>query len=194
MEIFLKPNLEDILPWLERRKGKKKFFLWSSFKDKVAREVSKVMNFAEPQGNFKEVPITYCPLRINDWSINSKDLTSLLEDKPHRGLFLAVTLGIRLDQKIAAWQKKGEIEKAFIWDGIGSYLAEESIKELNKRIKYRFAQKEKRLTSRYSPGYGDWNLNIQGKILSLFPELKIKVNRENLMIPQKSITAFCGIL
>ena len=57
-------------------------------------------------------------------------------------------------------------------------------------------EKEKTLTNRCSPGYGDLPLSLQPHLLSALNAnklLHITLSDTLLMIPQKSITAIVGI-
>lgn len=48
---------------------------------------------------------------------------------------------------------------------------------------------------RYSPGYGDLDLEIQPKLLKLLDgeQIGITTNSSHLLLPQKSITALIGL-
>jgi cobalamin-dependent methionine synthase I len=51
------------------------------------------------------------------------------------------------------------------------------------------------LTMRYSPGYGDWNLDVQPEILATLDSGRIRLtsNISHILIPEKSVTAIIGI-
>ena len=51
-------------------------------------------------------------------------------------------------------------------------------------------------TPRFSPGYGDWSITEQARIIRLLDgqrQIGLNVTKDSLMIPRKSITAVIGI-
>lgn len=109
---------------------------------------------------------------------------------------LAVTIGDKLEAKVNHYFANNQFTKATVLDAIGSIAAEEVANYITTLI----SKKAKDinlpyLTMRYSPGYGDLELDIQPKLLKLLKEdkLGIKTNSSHLLIPQKSITALIGL-
>ena len=79
----------------------------------------------------------------------------------------------------------------FVYDAVGSALAESVCDEAEKMIK-----KNLKCRPRFSPGYGDFPLSVQRDVLSLVNAERlvgITLTDTNLMLPQKSITAILGI-
>jgi len=105
----------------------------------------------------------------------------------------AATLGIKTDKKISYYQKM-DMKKALIYNACANAYIEEamenSLKELNNSFNdYKF-------TFPFSPGYGDLNLEVQKKILNFLETEKtigLYLSSTNIMIPEKSITAFTGM-
>ena len=76
-------------------------------------------------------------------------------------------------------------------DAVASAMAETVMDMLNNSLK-----ENNNLSPRFSPGYGDLELDFQRQILSVLCAdriLGIKLGDNLLMTPQKSITAICGI-
>jgi len=51
-------------------------------------------------------------------------------------------------------------------------------------------------TPRFSPGYGDWPITEQSRIIRLLDgqrQIGLNVTKDSLMVPRKSITAVIGI-
>ncbi|TDX52376.1 hypothetical protein [Orenia marismortui] len=81
-------------------------------------------------------------------------------------------------------------------DAIASIAAEEVANEINQIIVQR--SKELNLphqTMRYSPGYGDLEIDIQPKLLAVLDgeKLGISATKTCILQPEKSITAIIGL-
>ncbi len=103
---------------------------------------------------------------------------------------MAVTLGMQTERFLHRLAILSPA-KHFTADALASAYAEAAADFANGIL-----FKEKRLTKRFSPGYGDLPLSIQPQLISLTEAnkyLHISLNESLLMIPQKSITAILGI-
>lgn len=102
----------------------------------------------------------------------------------------AVTLGMQNER----WLHRLSLlspAKHFLSDALSSAYAEAAADYANALL-----EKEKTLTNRFSPGYGDLPLSLQPHLLSALNAnklLHITLSDTLLMIPQKSITAIVGI-
>ena len=107
-------------------------------------------------------------------------------------VILAATLGTEADRRIAAAQTVS-ISEALSLDTI----ANEAIEQVCKHAQAEIATKYNITAKRFSPGYGDFPLDIQPKILEALDAQKrigLYCNAGNLLIPMKSVTAFMGVL
>ena len=103
---------------------------------------------------------------------------------------MAVTLGIDIDRLIVRLSATAKAE-AFVADALASAYAEALADEVNRII-----GKDVNLRPRFSPGYGDFDLSFQAKILEYLKADKlagIKLCENYMMTPRKSVTALCGI-
>jgi len=110
-------------------------------------------------------------------------------------IFMAVTIGPGIDEKIKEETEVGRMERAVIFDVIGSEAVEAVANSLNSLLDTEARHARSFLTMRFSPGYGDLTLDFQRQIydeLKLY-EMGIKINEKNLLYPQKTITAVIGI-
>ena len=128
-------------------------------------------------------------------TFSSQDIANLLASQD-QVVLLAVTIGPQLEERVTKLFANDQLTKATILDAIGSVAVEEAANQLNQKI----AKKAEKiglpsLTMRYSPGYGDLDLENQPQLLDLVQgqELGIKTNDSFLLIPQKSITALIGL-
>lgn len=108
---------------------------------------------------------------------------------------MAVTLGERLNKKIAYYQYHN-LTKATVLDACASAYIELICDDITEEIAQQQCQKNKFITSRFSPGYGDLPLTIQQSLIDLLQaDIKIGlfVNGYNLLFPRKSVTAVIGV-
>ena len=73
---------------------------------------------------------------------------------------------------------------------------EEAADDLERQIKEKVRSEGKYLTNRYSPGYGDFPIEVQRQLLDYLNAgraIGLTLTPTNLMVPRKSITAVLGI-
>lgn len=117
----------------------------------------------------------------------SKDIKRLLTGCDEIILF-AATVGSGIDRLIIANRRISPV-KSLVFDALGSERAEALCDKFQTSLPFD-------TTPRFSPGYGDFSLEIQKEIFSfLKPENKIglTLNEKLLMSPNKSVTAIMGI-
>lgn len=109
-------------------------------------------------------------------------------------VLMAVTLGIEVDNIIRKTQIT-DMAKAVILDTGASILIEQQADEFEAYIRQQLKDNIY-MTSRFSPGYGDWSVTEQQKIIHMLDASRrvgLNVTKDSLMIPRKSITAVIGI-
>lgn len=127
-------------------------------------------------------------------SLNSEKVSNVLSNCERVAVF-AVTIGSRLEQKIATCTEAGETFEAFTLDAYGSAAAEVLADHLSQHVKNIVQVDGKKTTDRYSPGYCDWSLDEQDTIFGVLKcdEMTIKLNNSKMMIPRKSISGIIGV-
>lgn len=120
----------------------------------------------------------------------------ILEHLKHSSMcsVIAVTLGSNVDTKIGYYEKIN-LTKALILDACASTAIEWVCDEVQKKIKKEAEKRNLGITYRYSPGYGDFSIDIQPKIINALEAQKIiglTVNENNILIPRKSVSAIIG--
>ncbi len=125
------------------------------------------------------------------YSRNIADLTSRSDEC----YLLAATLGHEVDRQITIAQKKNMFDGLAL-DACASvridafidyFIKEEIISELHDG---------EFLTPRFSPGYGDLNMNVTEDIIAILNATKhigLSVTRSMMMTPIKSVTAIIGL-
>ena len=91
--------------------------------------------------------------------------------------------------------KGGDPLKGYIYDIIGSEVAESATDLVQKHIQLKMKETGRRITNRFSPGYCGWNVNEQVKLLKLMPYnfCGITLTPSALMLPVKSVSGFIGL-
>lgn len=104
------------------------------------------------------------------------------------------TVGAAIEPMIDAYFKSGEFTRAIILDAIGSAAVEYVADTIN-QYTYAAAHRQKHyLVSRFSPGYGDWDLSIQKELVHAAggQAIDIQVTESSLLIPRKSVSGIIG--
>ncbi len=122
-------------------------------------------------------------------SVRSVSLSRSLEGCSE-AYVIALTLGIGVDRLINTLSVTSGAQ-AFVADAIASALAESAAEYVNSILKQKSV-----IRHRFSPGYSDFALSWQSEVLSYLNAdrlLGIKLGKNMIMTPRKSITAICGI-
>ena len=126
--------------------------------------------------------------------LSGSDISDLLK-ACRRCILLAVTIGSSADRLIRKAQISS-MSDAVILDFCASSAVEELCSRINSDLEREFEEKGFYLTDRFSPGYGDLPLGLQGEICRVLrtdKRLGLTVSAGGMMIPSKSITAVIGI-
>ena len=128
-----------------------------------------------------------------DVKIPSKDLARNLRECSQVVIF-ASTLGPQCDQLIRRTQVKDQV-KAAVFQATGAMYIEKCVDLLNEQIKDEAQAQGKSVRPRFSPGFGDVNLEVQKDFFRLLPCSRIGLTLMDTLImsPEKSVTAFIGI-
>ncbi len=124
----------------------------------------------------------------------SKSLSNNLRDCDEVIVFGA-TLGVAVDMLLQKYTKI-QVSKAVIMQAVAVSLLEAYCDEVNKQLKEYYLENNRYLRPRFSPGYGDFSLEVQPqifRILELNKKLGVSLTDRLLMTPTKSITALIGV-
>lgn len=108
---------------------------------------------------------------------------------------LAVTIGEKLEQTAADYFHSGRYTLALLLDAAGTVAVEAAADSVEHLIKQQQLQYGWQTTSRFSPGYGDWEISVQPNILELAGAYSIGVTHTSscMLVPRKSVTAVIGM-
>lgn len=154
-------------------------------------------NLIDPKGLFDEVELEvrdHCVYIVKDkkrYEIKSKKLAQRLTNSSS-AIVYAVTIGPAIEDKVQELVRKGEYTRALVYDAVGSAYAEGLADAAQSYLEGFFFPNE--LTPRYSPGYGDLDLEVQRVIFEILtPEsIGLELTSSFMIKPRKSITAICG--
>lgn len=109
---------------------------------------------------------------------------------------MAVTIGSKIETRIKFYEKSN-LTKALILDSCATTAVEEVCDQIEEYIKMEANKKDLSITFRYSPGYGDLPLTIQGEVISVLKADKtigLTASAHHLLFPRKSVTAIIGLI
>lgn len=108
---------------------------------------------------------------------------------------LAVTIGPELEQAVSERFAAGEYTFGLLLDAAGTTAVESIADAVNAVIADQAARRGLRALSRFSPGYGDWDIVAQPEILTLSGgrDIEIAVTPSCMLVPRKSVTAVIGL-
>lgn len=127
--------------------------------------------------------------------IKSKNLSKLLMDSDEI-VFMAATAGEDVIKERDKQIKEGDPIFGIIIDATASVIADAGLDWIQDFLNTQLARQGLKLTTRFSPGYGDLDLSIQKiiyKVLKL-KKLNIRITKKYLLIPEKSVLAITGII
>lgn len=110
------------------------------------------------------------------------------------GFLFALTLGSEADRLLRRWAAQS-MAKAAVGQAVCAVWLDELCDGYCGQLKKEL-QAGEYLTMPYSPGYGDWDLAAQGRVLDLLEapkRLGLTLTGAGMLAPEKSITALVGI-
>lgn len=111
-------------------------------------------------------------------------------------IVMAATLGIELERRIARYAAT-DLLRAAVLDAAATTLIEEVCDRYCEDLLQHYEKRGQSLTSRFSCGYGDLPITLQGKILSAVgaeKKIGLCVTEDCILTPRKSVTAMMGII
>jgi len=139
------------------------------------------------------VPVTLSEgiVECDVFSAATKDLSYTLRGC-RRALIFGATVGVEIDRLIRKYGATSPV-KALFMQAIGA----ERIEALCDVLCDILTEKYGALTPRFSPGYGDFSIEVQRDIISCLDcprAIGLTLNESLLMSPTKSVTAVAGII
>lgn len=127
-------------------------------------------------------------------SLNGNDIYNHLKQS-EKCVIMAVTLGVSVDKKIKYYSNI-DITRSVIMDACATASVENLCDSVENIIKEIASDNGYYTTRRFSPGYGDFPIESQFKILDILKaqtKIGLTVTDTNILISRKSITAIIGL-
>lgn len=112
-----------------------------------------------------------------------------------RVVLFCVTLSSKADLLIRQMQVS-DLAKGVIIDCCASAAVEQLCDLIQEQLINDYVGEGEYITSRFSPGYGDLSIEIQGEFLNLLDaprKIGLSASQNNILMPRKSVTAIVGI-
>lgn len=159
--------------------------------------ISELSQAADVKVLKREFPLSVSENGVIDGGCFVTDSKKLLRNLGGCGrvLVMAVTLGAEADRLLARYGKLF-VAKAVVMQAAAAAMIEAYCNEFCAEWREEYEKKELYLRPRFSPGYGDFPLSCQKRILDSLEAGKrigITLTDGGLMMPSKSVTAVMGI-
>lgn len=145
-----------------------------------------VLTNAKPKYIYKEIALPYQPL------MQGNSIKKHLESC--QGIILlAATLGDGIDRLIRI-NSISSMDKAIVIDALASAAIEQVCNKADEEIAKKYP--EKFFTYRFSPGYGDYPIELQNQFVMLTDsprKIGLTLNAGGMLTPTKSVTAVIGV-
>lgn len=188
-------NKDQVLRYL----GHKGQYIDNSMNKLIEESIEEMKEIIHERYVFKEFNISRNKeelwLENSKFKLPGKDIRKHLFNS-NQCILLGVSLGYRVDKRIRYYEKTN-MTKALILDACATAAIEEISNNICLKIEEDLLYENKVLTSRYSPGYGDLPLDIQGEFLTAIngeKSIGLTSTSSGILIPRKSITAIMGIV
>lgn len=159
--------------------------------------IKETLNIIKPMYIYKFFSINIKDYKVNvlgtNLALEGNDILNHLK-RCSKCAILAATLGIKFDNKVK-YLEKSSMTEALIIDSCGTEAIELLCDQAENEIKLQANKDGFNITSRYSPGYGDFSITIQNDILNILSaqcSIGLTANENSILIPRKSVTAIIG--
>ncbi|MCT4593664.1 MAG: methionine synthase [Anaeromicrobium sp.] len=132
-------------------------------------------------------------LENTNFTLEGENIKEHLKDST-KCVVMVATLGSMVDYKIRYYEKIN-LTKALILDACATTYIEYICDRIEEEIKEIARNEGKNITFRYSPGYGDFSIEVQNNILNILDGNKrvgVTATESSILIPRKSVTALIG--
>lgn len=155
--------------------------------DRLMDECEKeILEKANPKFLYTEIDLP------NEEFMQGKDIENHLSGC-RKAIVMCATLGAEIDKLIRISQI-ADMAKAVVIDSFASVAIEQVCSKADELIAEKYP--DCYMTFRFSPGYGDYPIGLQQKILTLLDaprKIGLTTNDSCLLIPSKSVTAVMGL-
>lgn len=125
----------------------------------------------------------------------SKSLFDFLKDSKDI-LFIAATAGKEIVNAVSFDSQSNNLSRGVVFDAVASEMTDAALSWIMDYYSHEVARENSRLlSSRFSAGYGDFLLENQRTIYFalLLAHIGVTITSDNILVPEKSVTAITGI-
>ncbi len=161
--------------------------------------IQRTLDCIQPRWVYRRFPLQRegDKLRLGDSQVRLRGEDIVRHLKMSREcVLMAVTIGSDIEKEIRR-SEYTQLSRSLILDSCATTAVEAVCDAVEEEIRVAAAREGNAITWRYSPGYGDFGIDIQKTFLRLLEaEKKIGLCASNssILIPRKSVTAVIGIL
>lgn len=126
--------------------------------------------------------------------VDSEDIYNMLNGCSEC-VIMATTLGLDIEREIKRCSYS-DLSNGIIIDSCATTAIEEVCDLVENRLREELYAKEKHITNRYSPGYGDLPIDLNRKLIDILGtqnSIGLTITESNIMLPRKSVVAIIGI-
>ena len=149
---------------------------------------------ARPRIVYRVFPVREGKLGGTALTLEGEDIRRHLEGCS-QAVLMAATLGAEAET-ILLRAEVSDLARALVLDSVESAAIEQVCDLLEADLRREFETRGLFLTGRYSPGYGDFPLRLQGplcEVLDARRRIGLSVSGSGILIPRKSVTAVLGV-
>ena len=108
---------------------------------------------------------------------------------------IAVTVGENIENEVSRRFTLGNYVSSVLLDAAATAAVEQAADSLEKVIAREVSKDSYKMRWRFSPGYGDWQLDNQEKFFEITGarEIGMSLSAAFMLIPRKSVTAIIGL-
>ena len=128
------------------------------------------------------------------FKLDGKSITRHLADC-EKVICMAVTVGEEIEREVTRRFSAGNYVESVLLDAAATAAVEQAADSLERAISPQFVKEGFKFKSRFSPGYGDWDLSNQKNFFNITgaAEIGIGLSSALMLIPRKSVTAIIGL-
>ncbi len=133
-------------------------------------------------------------VQMEKLKIESKSLRKNLKGCK-QAILLCATLGTEVDRQLRIWEC-ADLTRAVVLQACAAAYLEEYLDQKQRELAKSFANEQKSLRPRFSPGYGDFSILHQKDVLQMMDAAKrigLTMTESYMLTPTKSVTAIIGI-
>lgn len=161
--------------------------------------IEEMKDIAIPRSVYKvfDVEILEDGVYLKEYGIllKGKDIREHLKNS-RKCAILASTIGVTVDNRIR-YLNKSDVTSGIILDSCATEAIEGTCNDLEAEIREIAKKENLNINFRYSPGYGDFGLEVQPIILKLLnaeKKIGLTCTESYILIPRKSVTAIIGFI